>query len=62
MTPPAGREATPLPASPSTCMALKGAQHYNHSITILLQPGQHQLHSGSETHAAQEHVPASHCG
>ena len=30
-------------------LALKGAQHYNHSITILLQPGQHQLHSGSET-------------
>ena len=30
-------------------MALKGAQHYNHSITILLQPGQHQLHNGSET-------------
>ena len=30
-------------------LALKGAQHNNHSITILLQPGQHQLHSGSET-------------
>ena len=30
-------------------LALKGAQHYNHSITILLQPGQHQLHNGSET-------------
>ena len=30
-------------------LALKGAQHYNHSTTILLQPGQHQLHSGSET-------------
>ena len=30
-------------------LALKGAQHYNHSITIFLQPGQHQLHSGSET-------------
>ena len=29
-------------------LALKGAQHYNHSITILLQPGQHQLHNGSE--------------
>ena len=30
-------------------LALKGAQHYNHSTTILLQPGQHQLYSGSET-------------
>ena len=30
-------------------MALKGAQECNHSITILLQPGQHQLHNGSET-------------
>ena len=31
-------------------MALKGAQHYKHSITILLQPGQHQLHNnGSDT-------------
>ena len=30
-------------------LTLKGAQHYNHSTTILLQPGQHQLHSGSET-------------
>ena len=30
-------------------LALKEAQHYNHSITILLQPGQHQLHNGSET-------------
>ena len=30
-------------------LALKGAQHYNHSITILLKPGQHQLYSGSET-------------
>ena len=30
-------------------LALKRAQHYNHSITILLQPGQHQLHNGSET-------------
>ena len=30
-------------------LALKGAQHYNHSTAILLQPGQHQLHSGSET-------------
>ena len=30
-------------------LALKGAQRYNHSTTILLQPGQHQLHSGSET-------------
>ena len=30
-------------------MALKGAQHYSHSITILLQPGQHQLQNGSET-------------
>ena len=30
-------------------LALKGAQHYSHSITILLQPGQHQLHNGSET-------------
>ena len=30
-------------------LALKGAQHYNHSITILLQPGQHQLHNGNET-------------
>ena len=30
-------------------MALAGAQHYNHSITIILQPGQHQLHSGSGT-------------
>ena len=30
-------------------LALKGAQHYNHSTTILLQPGQHQLHSSSET-------------
>ena len=28
-------------------LAFKGAQHYNHSITILLQPGHHQLHSGS---------------
>ena len=30
-------------------LALTGAQHYNHSTTIILQPGQHQLHSGSET-------------
>ena len=30
-------------------LALKDAQHYNHSITIVLRPGQHQLHSGSET-------------
>ena len=30
-------------------LALKGAQHYNHSIAILLQPGQNHLHSGSET-------------
>ena len=30
-------------------LALKGAQHYNHSIAILLQPGQHHLHSSSET-------------
>ena len=30
-------------------MALKGAQECNHSITILLQPGQHQLHNGRET-------------
>ena len=30
-------------------IALEGAQHYNHSTTIFLQPGQHQLHSGSET-------------
>ena len=30
-------------------LAFKGAQHYNHFITILLQPGQHQLHNGSET-------------
>ena len=30
-------------------LALKGAQHYNHSTIILLQPGQHQLHNGSET-------------
>ena len=30
-------------------LALKGAQHYNHSIAILLQPGKHHLHSGSET-------------
>ena len=30
-------------------LALKGAQHHNHSTAILLQPGQHQLHSGSET-------------
>ena len=30
-------------------LALKGAQHYNHSTIILLQPGQHQLYSGSET-------------
>ena len=30
-------------------LALKGAQHFNHSITILLQPGQHKLHNGSET-------------
>ena len=29
--------------------ALTGAQHYNHSTIIHLQPGQHQLHSGSET-------------
>ena len=28
-------------------LALTGAQHYNHSTTIFLQPGQHQL--GSET-------------
>ena len=30
-------------------LALKGAQHYNNSTIILLQPGQHQLYSGSET-------------
>ena len=30
-------------------MALTGAQHYNHSTTNILQPGQHQLHSGGET-------------
>ena len=31
-------------------LALTGAQlHYNHSTIIFLQPGQHQLHSGSET-------------
>ena len=30
-------------------LALKGAQHYNHSTAILLQPGEHHLHSGSET-------------
>ena len=30
-------------------LALTGAQHYNHSITILLQPGKHQLYNGSET-------------
>ena len=30
-------------------LALKVAQHYNHSITILLQPGKHQLYNGSET-------------
>ena len=30
-------------------LALRGAQQYNHSTTILLQPGQHQLHSGNET-------------
>ena len=31
-------------------LALKGAQHYyNNSTTIILQPGEHQLYSGSET-------------
>ena len=30
-------------------LALKGVQHYSNSTTILLQPGHHQLHSGSET-------------
>ena len=30
-------------------LALTGAQHYNHSTTIFLQPGQHQLYNGSET-------------
>ena len=30
-------------------LALTGAQHYNHSTTIHLQPGQHQLYNGSET-------------
>ena len=30
-------------------LALTGAQHYNHSTTILIQPGQHQLHNGSAT-------------
>ena len=30
-------------------LALTGAQHYNNSTTIILQPGHHQLHSGSET-------------
>ena len=36
-------------------LALKGAQHYNHSITILLQPGHHQLHHGSETQLSNSH-------
>ena len=30
-------------------LALTGAQHYNYSTTILLQPGHHQLCNGSET-------------
>ena len=30
-------------------MALKGAQHYNNSTAILLQPGWHHLHNGRET-------------
>ena len=31
-------------------LALTGAQHhYNHSTTIILQPGQHKLNSGSDT-------------
>ena len=30
-------------------LALKGVQHYNHSTIVILQPGQHQLYSGSET-------------
>ena len=30
-------------------LALTGAQHYNHSTAIFLQPGQHQLHGGGET-------------
>ena len=30
-------------------LALTGARHYNNSTIIHLQPGQHQLHSGSET-------------
>ena len=29
-------------------MALTGAQHYNYSTAIILQLGEHQLHSGSE--------------
>ena len=29
-------------------LALTGAQHYNHSTAIFLQPGQHQLHNESQ--------------
>ena len=47
MTPPAGREATPLPASPSTWPSKEPST--TTTGTILLQPGQHQLHGGSET-------------
>ena len=47
MTPPVGREATPLPASPSTWPLQKLSITTMHS-TILLQPGQHQLHNESQ--------------
>ena len=30
-------------------LALKGAQHYSRFVEIILQPGQHPLHNGSET-------------
>ena len=46
---PAGREGTPLPVSPSIWLSKKPSSTTKTPLPFSIQPGQHQLHSGSET-------------